>query len=85
MLSESPVLVGLVPVSKLYVFGLAECGDAVVEFANHIFESFPTCCTEVPDDEVLPVEPADTIGLQVPVALIPPLPPKPSDDAFWLT
>lgn len=37
----SAVLVGFVPVSKLNAFGLSECGDAVVEFANHNFESVP--------------------------------------------
>lgn len=35
----SAVLVGLVPVSKLNDFGLSECGEAVVELANHDFES----------------------------------------------
>lgn len=35
----SAVLVGLVPVSKLNGFGLSECGDAVVELANHSLES----------------------------------------------
>lgn len=35
----SAVLVGFVPVSKLNAFGLSECGEAVVEFANHNFES----------------------------------------------
>lgn len=35
----SAVLVGLVPVSKLKGFGLRECGEAVVELANHSFES----------------------------------------------
>lgn len=35
----SAVLVGFVPVSKLNAFGLSECGEAVVELANHSFES----------------------------------------------
>lgn len=35
----SAVLVGFVLVSKLNAFGLNECGDAVVELANHNFES----------------------------------------------
>lgn len=35
----SAVLVGLVPVSKLNGFGLSECGEAVVELANHNLES----------------------------------------------
>lgn len=35
----SAVLVGFVPVSKLNAFGLSECGEAVVELANHNFES----------------------------------------------
>lgn len=35
----SAVLVGFVPVSKLNGFGLSECGEAVVELANHNFES----------------------------------------------
>lgn len=35
----SAVLVGFVLVSKLNAFGLSECGDAVVELANHNFES----------------------------------------------
>lgn len=35
----SAVLVGFVLVSKLNAFGLSECGDAVVELANHSFES----------------------------------------------
>lgn len=36
---ESAVLVGFE--SKLNVLGLCECGEAVVEFAYHIFESLP--------------------------------------------
>lgn len=35
----SAVLVGFVLVSKLNAFGLSECGEAVVELANHSFES----------------------------------------------
>ena len=35
----SAVLVGFVLVSKLNAFGLRECGEAVVELANHSFES----------------------------------------------
>lgn len=35
----SAVLVGFELVSKLNAFGLSECGDAVVELANHNFES----------------------------------------------
>lgn len=43
---ESAVLVGLVPVSKLNCFGLSEwCGEAVVELANHSFESVTVFCT----------------------------------------
>lgn len=33
------MLVGFVLVSKLNAFGLSECGEAVVELANHSFES----------------------------------------------
>lgn len=43
----SAVLVGLVPVSKLKGFGLRECGEAVVELANHNFESAAGFGTEV--------------------------------------
>lgn len=39
VLPESFVLDGFVALSKLNVFGLSECGDAVVEFAIHDFES----------------------------------------------
>lgn len=39
LLAESAVLDGLVPLSKLNVFGLSECGDAVVELAIHNLES----------------------------------------------
>lgn len=46
---ESAVLVGLVPVSKLNCFGLSECGEAVVEFANHNFESVAVFCTAAVD------------------------------------
>lgn len=45
----SSVLVGFVPVSKLNCLGLSECGEAVVEFANHNFESVGVFCTDVPD------------------------------------
>lgn len=38
LLAESAVLDGLV-LSKLNVFGLSECGDAVVELAIHNLES----------------------------------------------
>jgi hypothetical protein len=36
---ESAVLDGFVVLSKLNAFGLRECGEAVVEFAIHNFES----------------------------------------------
>lgn len=47
MLPESAVLVGFVPLSKLNVFGLSECGDAVVEFAIHNLESVIVFCMVV--------------------------------------
>ena len=39
MVPMSAVLDGFVPLSKLNAFGDSECGEAVVEFANHNFES----------------------------------------------
>jgi hypothetical protein len=36
---ESAVLDGFVVLSKLNALGLRECGEAVVEFAIHSFES----------------------------------------------
>lgn len=55
----SAVLVGFVPVSKLNAFGLSECGDAVVELANHNFESavglaIDDAVEPVADDEFVP-------------------------------
>jgi hypothetical protein len=47
VLPESAVLDGFVPLSKLNVFGLSECGDAVVEFAIHNFESVIVFCMVV--------------------------------------
>lgn len=44
LLAESAVLDGLVPLSKLNVFGLSECGDAVVELAIHNLESLIVFC-----------------------------------------
>jgi hypothetical protein len=47
VLPESAVLDGFVPLSKLNVFGLSECGDAVVEFAIHNLESVIVFCMVV--------------------------------------
>lgn len=47
VLPESAVLDGFVPLSKLNVFGLSECGDAVVEFAIHNLESLIVFCMVV--------------------------------------
>jgi hypothetical protein len=47
LLPESAVLDGFVPLSKLNVFGLSECGDAVVEFAIHNLESVIVFCMVV--------------------------------------
>lgn len=47
LLAESAVLDGFVPLSKLKVFGLSECGDAVVEFAIHNLESEIVFCMVV--------------------------------------
>lgn len=44
---ESAVLDGFVPLSKLNVFGLSECGDAVVELAIHNLESVIVFCMVV--------------------------------------
>lgn len=60
----SAVLVGFVLVSKLNAFGLNECGEAVVEFANHSFESvvgfdieaFADVAVEPPMFDVFPVD-----------------------------
>lgn len=38
---------GLAPLSKLKVFGLSECGDAVVELAIHNLESAIVFCIVV--------------------------------------
>jgi hypothetical protein len=43
LLPESAVLEGFTPLSKLKVFGLSECGDAVVELAIQILESVVFC------------------------------------------
>lgn len=47
LLPESAVLDGFVPLSKLNVFGLRECGDAVVELAIHNLESVIVFCMVV--------------------------------------
>lgn len=47
LLPESAVLDGFVPLSKLNVFGLSECGDAVVELAIHNLESVIVFCMVV--------------------------------------
>jgi hypothetical protein len=52
LLPESAVLDGFVPLSKLNVFGLSECGDAVVEFAIHNLESVIVFCMLVVLDVV---------------------------------
>lgn len=51
LLTESAVLVGFVPLSKLKVFGLNECGDTVVEFAIQSLESVIVFCSVVLLDE----------------------------------
>jgi hypothetical protein len=44
VLPESAVLDGFVALSKLNVFGLSECGEAVVELAIHNLESVIVFC-----------------------------------------
>lgn len=46
-LPESAVLDGFVPLSKVNVFGLSECGEAVVELAIHNLESVIVFCRVV--------------------------------------
>lgn len=53
-LPESAVLDGFVPLSKLNVLGLSECGEAVVELAIHNFDSalaFGNVATVVVENE----------------------------------
>lgn len=84
----SAVLVGLVPVSKLNAFGLNECGEAVVELANHSFESTvgldmdDAGVAQVADDELV-ADRALLVPGMLPLSLLPPpvllLPPPPVD------
>lgn len=67
LLPESAVLDGFVPLSKLKVFGLSECGDAVVELAIHNLESVIVFCIVVlvvVDEYVDPLFPG-TVALGV--------------------
>lgn len=64
--AESAVLVGLVPLSKLNVFGLSECGDAVVELAIHNLESVIVFCIfvfVVVEEYDAPLFPGTTLGV----------------------
>lgn len=82
----SAVLVGFVPVSKLNAFGLSECGEAVVELANHNFESVagleiavePVAGDEFVADKALFVP--DILPLSLLILPVPLLPPGPVDN-----
>lgn len=76
----SAVLVGFVLASKLNAFGLSECGEAVVELANHSFESvvgfdepvaFVDDVDEPPTFDVLPPDKAlfvpDSCNQRIPI------------------
>lgn len=71
---KSAVLVGFVPVSKLNALGLSECGDAVVEFANHNFESAVGLEMVEADPDALPVEFVADKPLVFPTKLLSPVP-----------